>query len=102
MSVPKPVETAELTTIIDNLVGRERDGVWKKDDCLTAYLKHRRRFCSYAQDAKRITDADWRRATAGKNSTPDVISKTEFKRVTSSTLPTSLLTFINLKPIPFD
>src|SRR6266850_4499758 len=60
---------------------------------------------SYAHDANGApctATARWPRETVGKNSTPDVIRKTESRRVSFSTRLTCLFTFMSSKAIPFD
>jgi len=61
-----------------------------------------RRQKSYAQGASSIADTGRPREAADKTSAPDVTSKTEFKRVISSTSLTSFVTFVSLKSIPLD
>jgi hypothetical protein len=57
---------------------------------------------SYAQPASSIAGTGRSSETADTISIPEVTSKTEFKRVISSTQLTSFVTFMSLKSIPFD
>jgi hypothetical protein len=57
---------------------------------------------NYVQQANFVVDMPKWPLGRGKSSNLGLTSKTEFKRVSSSTPQTSLVTFFNLNSIPFD